>query len=69
MPNDITGMPTEITEVPAMIYIMNQGHPAPPNISYLDTIERGYRAVRFHVRYLSEGVRRTLRRKAKKGKQ
>ena len=44
-----------ITEVPAMIYIMNQDHPSPPSIGYLDTIERGYRAVGFHVRYLAEG--------------
>lgn len=65
MLNDITVMPTQVTEVPAMIYIMNQGHPSPPNITYLDTIERGYQAVGFHMRYLAEGVRRTLRRKKK----
>ncbi len=46
-----------------MIYIMNQGHPAPPSVGYLDTIERGYRAVGFHVRDLAEAVRRTMRRK------
>ena len=71
--NDITEMPAEVTEVPAMIYIMNQGHPAPPSVGYLDTIERGYRAVGFHVRYLAEAVRRTHRLKeklrAERGKQ
>jgi hypothetical protein len=67
MLNDITAMPTEFTEVPAMIYIMNQGHPAPPRVGYLDTIERGYRAVGFHLRYLAEGNRRTQRRKEKRG--
>ena len=66
MLNNITDMPAEVTEAPAMIYIMNQGHLAPPNASYLDTIERGYRAVGFHVRYLSEGIRHTQRRKLKK---
>lgn len=65
MPNDIIDMPTEVTEVSAMIYIMNQGHPAPPNVGYLDTIERGYRAVGLHLRYLAEGFRRTQRRKVK----
>jgi hypothetical protein len=63
--NNITDMPAEITEVPAIIYIMNQGHPAPPSVSYLDTIERGYLAVGFHVRYLAEGIRRTHRLKEK----
>ncbi len=63
MLNDITAVPAEVTEVPAMIYIMNQGHPALPSISYLDTIERGYKAVNFHVRYLAEGIRRTQRQK------
>lgn len=67
MQNDFADMPAEVTEVPAMIYIMNQGYPAPPNVGYLDTIERGYRAVGFHVRYLAEGVRRTKRRKFKYG--
>ena len=61
MPNDITDMPADVNEVPAMIYIMNQGHLALPNVGYLDTIERGYRAVGFHIRYLAEGVRRTER--------
>ena len=58
-------MHADVTEVPAMIYIMNQGHSAPPSMGYLDTIERGYRAVGFHVRYLAEGVRRTHRLKEK----
>jgi hypothetical protein len=63
MLNDITAMPADVTEVPAMIYIMNQGHPAPPSVGYQDTIERDYRAVGFHLRYLAEGVRRTKRRR------
>ena len=66
MQNGITDLPEEVTEVPAMIYIMNQGTPAQPSVGYLDTIERGYRAVGFHVRYLAEGVRRTIRLKAKR---
>jgi hypothetical protein len=66
MLNDITDMPAEVTEVPAMIYIMNAGHPAPPSVGYLDTIERGYLTVGFHLRYLAEGVRRTQRRKGKR---
>lgn len=66
MLNDIMNMPTDITEVPAMIYIMNQGSPAQPSLTYVDTIERGFRAVGFHVRYLAEGIRRTQRRKLKK---
>jgi hypothetical protein len=49
-----------------MIYIMNQGHPAPPSVGYLDTIDRGYQVMGFHLRYLAEGVRRTLRLKAKR---
>ena len=65
MLNDFTYMPAGVTEIPSMIYIMNQGHPAPPNIGYLDTIERGYRAVGFHLRYLAEGIRRTRRIKLK----
>jgi hypothetical protein len=40
MLNDITDMPAEVTEVPAMIYIMNAGHLAPPSVGYPDTIER-----------------------------
>jgi hypothetical protein len=63
MQNDITAMPMEVTEVPSMIYIMNQGHLAPPNTSYLDTIVEGYQTVGFHTRYLSEAVRRTQRMK------
>ena len=62
MLNDITDMPAEVTEVPAMIYIMNARYPAPPSATYLETITEGYRAVGFHLRYLAEGVRRTQRR-------
>ena len=58
---------THAGEIKAMIYIMNKGHPAPPSVGYLDTIERGYRAVGFHMRYLAERVRRIQRRKAKHG--
>jgi hypothetical protein len=65
MLNDITAMPVDVTEVPAMTCIINQGHPATPSVNYLDTIERGYRAVGFHLRYLAEGIRRIQRRKAK----
>lgn len=67
--NEIAEMPAEVTEVPAMIYIMNMGEAAPPSGYYLDTIVQGYRSVGFHVRYLAEGVRRTQRRKATKGNQ
>ncbi len=61
LPSEITAMPADVTEVPAMIYIMNMGEAAPPSDYYLDTIVQGYRAVGFHVRYLAEGVRRTQR--------
>lgn len=61
MPNEITAMPADVTEVPAMIYIMNMGEGAAPSDYYLDTIMQGYRSVGFHVRYLAEAVRRTKR--------
>ncbi len=64
LPNEITAMPTNVTEVSAMIYVMNTGHPAlPSDHYYMDTIVQGYRAVGFHVRYLAEGIRRTQRQK------
>ena len=63
LPNEITSMPADVTEVPAMIYIMNQGNPAQPSDYYLDTIVQGYRSVGFHVRYLAECIRRLQKRK------
>ena len=63
MLNDITAMPADVTEVPAMFYVMNRGEPAAPSSYYLETISNGYRAVGFHLRYLAEAVRRVQRRK------
>jgi len=63
IPNEITAMPADVTEVPAMIYIMNMGEAAQPSDYYLDTIVQGYRSVGFHVRYLAEGIRRVQRLK------
>lgn len=63
MPNEIMDMPEGVTEVLAMIYIMNMGELSQPNSAYLNTIERGYLAVGFHFRYIAEGVRRTQRLK------
>jgi len=64
-PPVLAAMPADVTEVPAMIYIINIGDPAAPSDYYLDTIVQGYRSVGFHVRYLAEGVRRTQRSKVK----
>jgi len=63
LPNEITAMPADVTEVPVMIYIMNMGEPAALSDYYLDTIVQGYRSVGFHVRYLAEGVRRLRKQK------
>ena len=60
---DITAMPMEVTEVPAMFYIMNMGEAAQPSDHYQDTIVQGYRSVGFHVRYLAEAIRRIHRQK------
>jgi hypothetical protein len=49
------------TEVEAMIYIMNHGQLTTPSQTYLDCIADGYRAFGFHIRYLSEAVRRAER--------
>jgi hypothetical protein len=49
------------TEVETMIYIVNHGQLTPPSQPYLDCIVDGYRAFGFHIRYLSEAVRRAER--------
>ncbi len=53
--------PSGETKADAMIYIMNYGSIVPPGQNYLDCIMDGYRAFGFHLRYLSEAVRRTER--------
>jgi len=53
--------PSGETMTDAMIYIMNYGYIIPPSETYLKCIKDGYQAVNFHLRYLSEAVRRTER--------
>ena len=60
LPSKATPQPLA-PEVEAMIYIMNYGHLTPPSQRYLDCIADGYRAFVFHIRYLSEAVRRAER--------
>lgn len=48
--------------VPAMIYIMNDGHPfGVPSDYYLNTIMEGYKSARFDTEYLERAVEKSIR--------
>lgn len=47
--------------VPAMVYIMNDGHPfGTPSDYYLDTILEGYRSAGFDTEFLERAVEKSL---------
>jgi gamma-glutamylcyclotransferase (GGCT)/AIG2-like uncharacterized protein YtfP len=45
--------------IKAMVYIMNNGKPAMPSKSYLETIIRGYNDVGLDISYLTDGLQDT----------
>jgi len=46
-------------QVRAMVYIMNQGQPSPPMITYYNTIREGYESAGFDVNILREAARQS----------
>ncbi|HEX2925292.1 MAG TPA: gamma-glutamylcyclotransferase family protein [Ruminiclostridium sp.] len=48
--------------VPAMIYLMNEGHPfGSPSDNYLDTIMEGYRSAGFDTEFLEQAVEKSIK--------
>ncbi|MGF7145478.1 hypothetical protein HNQ56_003921 [Anaerotaenia torta] len=48
--------------IPAMVYIMNDGHPfGSPSDYYLDTIMEGYKAAGFDTEFLEQAVEKSIR--------
>lgn len=48
--------------IPAMVYIMNDGHPfGSPSDYYLDTIMEGYKSAGFDTEFLEQAVEKSIR--------
>lgn len=48
--------------IPAMVYIMNDGHPfGSPSDYYLDTIMEGYQSAGFDTEFLEQAVEKSIR--------